>query len=165
MKEHAARYPLMRPCDAVKLIYQNEFGGGHLVYDKGSAKAYFMREYEMTKEADISLFEDIGNDLARLNLAALNKNRVSADEAFERFYVSSMQVRGRLESFKRKLSVLVELTGLGGMPFSAVALDDYLNDYIALGYPMVSHSDEYREAYHPAYRVVKMRYLISDEHA
>lgn len=30
---HAARYPLMRPADAVKLLYQQEFGGGHLVTD------------------------------------------------------------------------------------------------------------------------------------
>ena len=30
---HAARYPLMEPRDAVKLIYQNEFGGGHLIRD------------------------------------------------------------------------------------------------------------------------------------
>ena len=30
LREHAERYPLMQPTDAVKLIYQNEFGGGHL---------------------------------------------------------------------------------------------------------------------------------------
>ena len=28
---HAKRYPLIQPTDAVKLIYQNEFGGGHLI--------------------------------------------------------------------------------------------------------------------------------------
>lgn len=28
---HAARYPLMRPTDAVKLIYQGEFGSGHMI--------------------------------------------------------------------------------------------------------------------------------------
>ena len=31
---HANRYPLMQPQDAVKLIYQNEFGGGHLIRDE-----------------------------------------------------------------------------------------------------------------------------------
>ena len=30
----AKRYPLMQPTDAVKLIYQNEFGGGHLIRDE-----------------------------------------------------------------------------------------------------------------------------------
>ena len=31
LKIHVKRYPLMQPTDAVKLIYQNEFGGGHLI--------------------------------------------------------------------------------------------------------------------------------------
>lgn len=30
---HAKKYPLMRPADAVKLLYQNEFGIGHLISD------------------------------------------------------------------------------------------------------------------------------------
>lgn len=34
LKEHAKRYPLMQPRDAVKLIYQNEFGGGDLIRDE-----------------------------------------------------------------------------------------------------------------------------------
>ena len=28
---HANMYPRMRPADAVKLVYQNEFGGGHMI--------------------------------------------------------------------------------------------------------------------------------------
>ena len=30
---HVRRYPAMAPQDGVKLVYQNEFGGGHLVAD------------------------------------------------------------------------------------------------------------------------------------
>ena len=33
LRAHAEKYPLMRPQDAVKLVYQNEFGGGHLIVD------------------------------------------------------------------------------------------------------------------------------------
>ena len=43
---HAGRYPLMEPTDAVKLIYQNEFGGGHLIQDVDSCLNYLRREYE-----------------------------------------------------------------------------------------------------------------------
>ena len=31
LKDHAARYPQMEAVDYLKLVYQNEFGGGHLV--------------------------------------------------------------------------------------------------------------------------------------
>ena len=33
--EHNRRYPCMQIQDMVKLIYQNEFAGGHLVSDRG----------------------------------------------------------------------------------------------------------------------------------
>ena len=42
---HARRYPLMQPRDAVKLIYQNEFGGGHLIRDEEACLNYLRREY------------------------------------------------------------------------------------------------------------------------
>ena len=43
LKAHAARYPKMEPTDAVKLLYQNEFGGGHLIRDRESWMAYLRR--------------------------------------------------------------------------------------------------------------------------
>ena len=43
---HAGRYPQMEPTDAVKLIYQNEFGGGHLIRDEDAALRYLRQEYE-----------------------------------------------------------------------------------------------------------------------
>ena len=43
---HAKRYPQMRPTDAVKLIYQNEFGGGHLIRDEEAVLNYLRQEYD-----------------------------------------------------------------------------------------------------------------------
>ena len=34
------------------------------------------------------------------------------------------------------------------------ALETYLSSYRQSGYPMVSHSDAYRKAYSPAYRII-----------
>lgn len=156
LNDHAARYPLMRPCDAVKLIYQNEFGGGHLVYDKQSAMAYLRHEYTLlAQSASTPLYEDIGNGMARLQLCALESSGMSLQAAFERFYQSSMCVNGTLESFLAKLNVSSELAKRGSLPFAWDELEAYLKKYSALGYPMVSHSEEYREAYRPAYRVIK----------
>ena len=33
LKDHLQRYPQMQPQDVVKLLYQNEFGPGHLISD------------------------------------------------------------------------------------------------------------------------------------
>ena len=45
LKSHAKRYPLMQPRDAVKLIYQNEFGGGYLIQDEHACLNYLRQEY------------------------------------------------------------------------------------------------------------------------
>ena len=59
---------------------------------------------------------------------------------------------------------LQELTDMDTMPFSPDDLRRYLEPYAAAGYPPVSHSETYRAAYHPAYRVVKAEYLPRQTH-
>ena len=61
---------------------------------------------------------------------------------------------GSLAGFLPKLSLLRENLPALGFSFSPRDLADYLTAYAAQGYPMVSHSETYRAAYHPAYRVV-----------
>ena len=152
---HAARYPLMEPRDAVKLIYQNEFGGGHLIPDVPACQEYLQKEYtSVRQDPDTSLLEDIGNGLVRVNLAALDAHGISPEELGSAFIRSAEIHRGSLDSFRRKLLVLQTLTRLGKMPFCPDSLHSYLADYENAGFPPVSHSDTYRNAYHPAYRVV-----------
>jgi len=72
---HAKRYPLMQPTDAVKLIYQNVFGGGHLIRDEEACLNYLRREYaSVEKKPAAALYEDIGNGIVRVNLAALKED-------------------------------------------------------------------------------------------
>lgn len=67
----------MQPTDAVKLIYQNEFGGGHLIRDEKACLNYLCREYEsVEKDASIPLCEDIGNGIVRVNLAAVKEDNL-----------------------------------------------------------------------------------------
>mgnify|MGYP001517827623 CR=1 FL=1 len=84
----------MEPRDAVKLAYQSEFAGGHLIRD-------------------------------------------------------------RREGLLQRLDVLRALAREGRLPFGRAAAERYLMDYAAQGYPPLSHSQAYRAAYRPAYRVVE----------
>ena len=66
LRAHAARYPLMQPCDAVKLLYQNEFGGGHLIADPERSLARIREEAAAFAPCPLSPdFEDIGGGLVR----------------------------------------------------------------------------------------------------
>lgn len=157
---HAEKYPLMEPTDAVKLLYQSEFGGGHLIKDKQSCITYLWTEFHSTtQQADIPLAEEIGSGFVRVNLAALNRYDLSVEELGNAFLLSASQPHGNMDSFLAKLSVLRSLTNEGLMPFSSEALETYLTDYEKAGFPPVSHSEAYRRAYHPAYRVVSQNCL------
>ena len=154
--DHAQRYPLMEPTDAVKLIYQNEFGGGHLIRDERQCLARLNTEYESTPQCPSGILtESIGNGLVRVHLSGLDAHGYTTQQLGEAFIRSAAQIRGNPDTFREKLELLRELTGEGLLPFSRDALEDYLREYEKAGFPMVSHSSTYRDAYCPAYRVVK----------
>lgn len=153
LREHAKRYPIMQPTDAVKLIYQNEFGGGHLIRDEQACLNYLRREYEsVAKDASIPLYEDIGNGIVRVNLAAVKEEDL--EQLGKDFIRSAAEHKGNLDSFLRKLDVLKKLTAQGVFAFGNTELDAYIVEYVNERYPIVSHSTKYRESYKPAYRII-----------
>ena len=154
LREHAMRYPLMQPIDAVKLIYQNEFGGGHLIRDEEACLNYLRREYEsVEKDFTMPLYENIGNDIVRVNLAAVKPEDL--DQLGRDFIRSAVEHTGTRERFLQKLDVLRQLTEAGHFGFGMIEMESYLSEYIKSGCPMVSHSEQYRQNYAPAYRIIK----------
>ena len=154
LKTHAGRYPLMQPTDGVKLLYQNEFGGGHMIRDAESCLQFLRREYATVEKDPQALREEsIGNGMVRVYLPALTDEELEA--LGQRFLRSAAQHTGDKARFLEKLELLRRLTREGCFGFDSEALEDYLQAYKAAGYPMVSHSDAYRNAYRPAYRVVR----------
>jgi hypothetical protein len=155
---HAKRYPLMQPTDAVKLIYQNEFGGGHLIRDEQACLNYLRREYtSVAKDPTVPLYEDIGNGIIRVNLAAVKPEDL--EQLGRAFIDSAAKHKGTMDRFLNKLEVLRKLANEGVFNFDTNALNAYLSEYEAAGYPAVSHSPEYRQAYKPAYRIIRKAYF------
>ena len=145
----------MGPRDAVKLIYQNEFGGEHLIADPAQSLEGLRAEYAATPhDPSVPLWEDIGNGMVRIQLGGLDPLEYPL-EALNRDFVRSTELhRGSMNAFFKKLGVLRELTREGAFGFTSEELEGYLGPYIASGCPTVSHSADYRAAYHPAYRLV-----------
>lgn len=155
LREHGARYPVMEPTDAVKLIYQNEFGGGHLITDEAAFLNRLRMEYESIEKDEISpRYEPIGNGLVRVNLAALREEEL--ENLGKTFIRSAAEQKGDQGRFLRKLDLLRSLAKEGVFNFGTKELELYLEEYKNAGYPMVSHSETYRKAYKPAYRIVHL---------
>lgn len=163
---HYKRYPGMQVQDAVKLVYQNEFAGGHFIEDEIRSLEILREELRSASSNDtggdmgsgFSLFEEIGNGLCRFHLKGLKDYTVDI-ETINRFFIYTANSNtGSVRSFENKLYVLRKCCGEGSLPFPPGELEDYLQAYKSYGYPPVSHSGKYRETYFPAYRVVSSKF-------
>ncbi len=147
---HFEKYPLMTPVDAVKLCYQSAFGCGHLVKNKDFALSMLKKEIdETTQELDAQLFEPIGEEYVRLDLHKAKALGIS-EEKIAKIFIESAN-SGEKTELEPKIEVLKKLAKEGKTPFSEKSFLEYLSGYKG---EMVSHSEEYRKAYAPAYRVV-----------
>lgn len=157
---HAKKYPLMEPTDGVKLIYQNVFGGGHLIKDPAACRRTLEHEYEtLRQDPSAPLLEAIGNGMVRVMLNALDASGYSIQQLGSDFICSSRAHQGSLQEFLPKLDILRKVTATGAFSFTSEELEAYLETYRQAGYPMVSHSQQYRDAYRPAYRILQQKLL------
>ena len=158
--DHYRRYPGMKIQDFIKLLYQNEFAGGHMIKNEKESLRYLREEYRRSRRAAASadtLFEDIGNDLFRLYIPLL-QNGVSL-ATVNRFFVNTAQdVKGNMESFSAKLAHLKDCVQKGMFSFSIDELEAYLSHYKEKNVLYVHHSERYRTLYSPSYRIVKKIY-------
>ncbi|MBE6679549.1 MAG: hypothetical protein E7598_03405 [Ruminococcaceae bacterium] len=138
-------HPSIRPRDVVKMCYQATFGAEHLLFDTAKAREMFFAEFDAVKPSALPLFEQISPDFCRVNLAAWKKNNLDGEWLFKMFLLTAATRHGTDEELLRCLeSVKDFLLGYG-------------EEYLSGGIRAVHHSEEYRAAECPSYRVVSMR--------
>lgn len=163
---HANRYPLMQPGDAVKLLFQNEFGIGHLIPDRMIFAERLISEYKQTEIIPgIPLFEPIGNGLIRVMLNSPDRKQINLEGLTQACFQTAEHCSGSAVSFKQKLELLQSECALGLFGFDTDELTRYLTKYEKEGYPPVSHSKIYHDAYHPSYRVVAESLFMTSQKA
>ena len=156
LADHARRYPLMDPRDVIKLIFQNEFGGEHLISEPNATLAWLRAERaSIPYDPTVSPVEDIGNGMVRVALAAMEFTDAALRTLNRDFFHSAQLHVGRRKTFLEKLDTLRMLAEGRLFSFTRQELERYLEGYIKSGCRPLSHSPAYRAAYRPAYRVVK----------
>ncbi len=162
LKHHLQVHPSMTPQDIAKLCYQAAHGAEHLLADMDRARLYLARELDATpSDADMPLVEPISEAVARVNLAPWKAKGLTPDTLFELF-AATARVSGqgdqRLDAYLKEVSVY--LNGESA-PISPAEWQEFLTRYDGEGRPAIHHSASYREAEHPAYRIV-MRSILRD---
>lgn len=150
------RYPACTTQDMVKSLYQSVFGCGHFVGEAG--RRYLTDELASLGAAKSADFvEPIGPDYCRVHLSALAQAGLSPDTLFSLFALSSREPAGDMDTFLSGLARLEALINSGALPLDAAASREFLEKYRAAGCPPTHHSEAFRAAYAPAYRVVSAR--------
>ena len=62
--KHMERYPKMQVTDTVKLLYQSEFGGGHMIVNPAKSLEWIRKEWEEMKPTkdDVSVGTEMSQE-------------------------------------------------------------------------------------------------------
>ena len=150
---HRRRYPVMDAQDVVKTVFQAMCGCGHLLAEEAEVTHRIQAEMAyLSPKADEPLTEPLGKDYVRLNLRRAMAENIRAEWIARLMIASAADVPhpDRAEVLRVILSLPQEITGCPPEAL-AKAAEPLLKDASWLP----SHSETYRTAYCPAYRVIK----------
>jgi len=160
LRKHALKYKKMTPCDAVKLAYQSVYGPGHMITDGTKVLEWIEKEYAtVMPDREKELIEPIGGVYARLHLSALDPDVIPFTAVQALFCHAAKKADGTLAQWETALKVIRRGTQEGYLPFDTETWDTYLHGYRTAGMGAVHHSDVYREAYQPAYRIIRKEFV------
>ena len=155
--KHYQTYPKLQTEDIFKYLYQSAFGCEHLVSDEEAVLAYIRREYESVPKTDAPLTEPLDGEYCRVHLSCLNGG-MEPEVLARIFCLSAKKETGGKADLERKLLVARSLIASGAIPLDLSHFDTMAEIWRKNGYPAVRHSETFRSAYRPAYRVVAAVY-------
>ena len=150
---HWAKYPRMEPRDFAKLAYQSEFGPAHMVQSPDKVLAALLAERREAGTEPRSP-EPIGNGLCRFPITQ------SLSTLWELPLIGRMFTRTMCSTEGTEAGLAQKLDQLAALPVPGMG--EYLEGWRREGCPPVSHSEAFRRAYNPHYRVLRLdfaRYL------
>lgn len=150
IEAHFGRYPAMQPQDFGKLIFQSEFGAEHMLTDQKAAGGWLREEWRrLPDESAPAQAEAIGGGMCRFPISAC-KNESEVNVLAELFALTAKKRRGSLRAIPGKVECVMKQEVHG--------MHAWMLDWKARGYPPVHHSDVYRNAYQPHYRLLQWAY-------
>lgn len=156
--EHSQTYPKLQIQDLFKFLHQSAFGCEHFVSSPERAAQGIADEYAGLPAGGVAVAEPLDGAYSRVPLACMRQG-LRAETFGRLFAASSKREEDGLPCLLQKLDVARELVCRGVLPFSKREFDAAVAQWRAEGYPAVHHSDAFRKAYHPAYRVLANRYV------
>lgn len=152
LSAHLKKHPRATEEDIVKFVFQGMLGVGHLVSSHKKTLDYIIREMNSIQADDREpLIEELSTFWVRMNLRAAKAREINPAEIEILVYNSA---KYHPVSFTRQdvYNLCMELDEVDREKMKAAAEKVLDESWLP------SHSDQYRNAYHPAYRVVYKDY-------
>ena len=154
-------YPQSRLIDIYKSCFQDYMGAEHLVTDRQKVKAYLDEELNTTTLDDLLpwLYEPCGaeGNYVRVSIRTVKEGIISADLLLNAFIQSAnLGNRPSVESWCNRWHEYLEVIDTMNLNYPNYTADKlFIDSILSVGKYAISHSPEYREAYHPHYRIVE----------
>ena len=176
-------YPKSRLLDIYKSCFQDYMGAEHLVSDRQRVKAYLDEELNTTNLDDLMpwYYEPCGIDSCyfRVSIRAIMEGIITEAQLLDAFIrsansekrpsVESMEQREpscshkwpsdrerRSQSWSERWHMIIGTIDQLKLDLPNYEKDkEYIDSILSVGKYAISHSPEYREAYHPHYRIVE----------
>ena len=153
------QYPLATMQDVYKTCYQDYFGAEHLVSDTASARQYLQKELEECRNTDMCLMpkrEPTGfrHRFTRVNLSCVAEGELTEKQLLAQF----LEAAGKDHAYGNNWAeewTRIESIALKVYPaWTDQDLQAELRE-AARNNQAVRHSEAFRTAYHPHYRIVR----------
>ena len=154
-------YPKSRLLDIYKSCFQDYMGAEHLVSDRQRVKAYLDEELNTTSLDDLMpwYYEPCGIDSSyyRVSIRAIKESLVSEDLLLNAFIRSAnSEKRPSVESWSERWHKIIGTIDQMKLDMPNYQEDkQFIDSVLSVGKYAISHSPDYREAYHPHYRIVE----------
>lgn len=158
---HVARYPEIGLADVYKLLHQAALGPAHAVDALAARDRLEAEAATLGPGPDEPVTDIVSPDgrLARIHVRPYVAAGLSLASLADAFGETAGTWPASFDKLAKFCGCLGDLAQAGGIPFTRADVVDYMRAREADGWPAVKHSDRYRAAYAPAYRVVDIDLL------
>ena len=154
-------YPQSRLLDLYKSCFQDYMGAEHLVSDRQRVKAYLDEELCTTTLNDLMPWNyepcGIDSNYYRVSIRTIKENVISEEMLLDAFIRSAnTPKRPSVEEWSKRWHVIMDAIDQMQLGLPNYQQDKaFIDSILSAGKYAISHSPEYREAYHPHYRIVE----------
>lgn len=156
LKMQCQCYPQLQPEDLLKGLHQSVFGCGHFVDEKAEEHLYW--ELGGLEPSDGPDMEPLVGDFCRVHLRSLSKSGLAPKTLFRLFLLSAAEPTGTAAQMEEKLEILLGMASAKQLPFDYDDVRTCAETWRKAGFPACHHSEGFRAAYQPAYRVIRKEY-------